>query len=416
MSAAEKTTDEAGEPSWDLSFSAVELKESASLGGDVRIEIAPRTTVLVGKNGAGKSLVLEEIHAALKRAVSQVGTAEPAPAQFACDVDVMPHSAESFSKLRYECRWRPRDEEPEVRDASELPRTTEIDFNVEESCWTSMDRTVSLWRVDDGIVTYDGGDHALIPAGWTMLSWLPSRRSRSQQLVIPGMEHNLPPMAYALTNLFVSVVRVPAGIPRGDSEREELALAYPKFIRSGDRFRGLAHRLISWHEQDRERFDEFVALGSRIGLFEQVEVKLYRDPDTTRAAHKRDFASVLVDHTDFGLLSDGTLRVAEILAWLVFPKLKLLLIEEPETAVHPGLLSKLFAEIDAYSTDRQIVITTQSPQVVSWADPLALRLIERHAGKTSVRSLREDEISRVSAYLNDEGTLGDFVYSGALDG
>jgi predicted ATPase len=41
--------------------------------------------------------------------------------------------------------------------------------------------------------------------------------------------------------------------------------------------------------------------------------------------------------------------------------LKLLLIEEPETAVHPGLLSKLLAEIDAYSGDRPIVLSPQSP-------------------------------------------------------
>ena len=145
-------------------------------------------------------------------------------------------------------------------------------------------------------------------------------------------------------------------------------------------------------------------------------MKVYRDPDGGQAAQTRDIATVLVDGTNFGLLSDGTLRVIEILVWLILPEVNLLLIEEPETAVHPGLLSKLLAEIDAYSTDRQIVLTTQSPQVVSWADPRALRLVERHAGKTSVRSLREDEISRVAAYLNDEGTLGDFVYSGALDG
>ena len=416
MSAAEKTTDEAGEPSWDLSFSAVELKESASLGGDVRLEIAPRTTVLVGKNGAGKSLLLEKMYAALKRATGVVEMADPDPAQFACDVAVKPCQAEISSTLRYDCRWHISDEESDLRDPLALPTATDVDFKVEESCWISGDKDQPLWRVDDGVVTYNNGERGVIAAGRTLLNWAISRRGRSQQLLFPGMEHSLPAITYPLTELLFSVVRVPAGIPRGDSEREELALHYPKFIRTGDRFRGLAHRLVNWHEQDRERFDEFVALGSRIGLFDQVEVKLYRDPGTNRTASRRDFASVLVDGIDFGLLSDGTLRVAEILAWLVFPRLKLLLIEEPETAVHPGLLARLLAEIDAYSIDRQIVLTTQSPNVVSWANPSALRLVERHDGKTSVRSLREDEIGRVSAYLNDEGTLGDFVYSGALDG
>src|SRR5262249_4081231 len=149
---------------------------------------------------------------------------------------------------------------------------------------------------------------------------------------------------------------------------------------------------------------------------EEIRVKLYRDPETVPPSRRRDVASVLVDGTDFGLLSDGTLRVIEILVWLIMPELKLLLIEEPETAVHPGLLAKLLAEIEAYSADSPIVISTQSPQVVSWADPLAIRLVERRSGRTEVRRLRDEEVARLSGYLHDEGTLGDFVYSGALDG
>ena len=414
MSAAEKTTDEAGEPSWDLSFSAVELKESASLGGDVRLEIAPRTTVLVGKNGAGKSLLLEKMHAALRGSSDVLRMAEPDSAYFACEVDGQPQSATTNSiKLRYECRWRRREARPETSRTSALPVTANADLKVEESCSLANDANQLLWRTDDGVVRYGNGGREEIAVGMTLLTWTISRGGRGA--------HLLPAVANDLANLFCSAISVPAGIPRGDGERDYLALPYPTPPRIHDpvetrRIRWLAYTLVHWHETDRALFDEFVALGRRVGLLDDVKVKLYRDPEETRTARSRDFATVLVDGTDFGLLSDGTLRVVEILVWLIFPKRKLLLIEEPETAVHPGLLSKLLAEIDAYSTDRQIVLSTRSPHVVSWADPRALRLVERHAGKTSVRSLREDEIGRVSAYLNDEGTLGDFVYSGALDG
>ena len=414
MSAAEKTTDEAGEPSWDLSFSAVKLKESASLGGDVRLEIAPRTTVLVGKNGAGKSLLLEKMHAALRGSSDVLRMAEPDSAYFACEVDGQPQSATTNSiKLRYECRWRRREARPETSRTSALPVTANADLKVEESCSLANDANQLLWRTDDGVVRYGNGGREEIAVGMTLLTWTISRGGRGA--------HLLPAVANDLANLFCSAISVPAGIPRGDGERDYLALPYPTPPRIHDpvetrRIRWLAYTLVHWHETDRALFDEFVALGRRVGLLDDVKVKLYRDPEETRTARSRDFATVLVDGTDFGLLSDGTLRVVEILVWLIFPKRKLLLIEEPETAVHPGLLSKLLAEIDAYSTDRQIVLSTRSPHVVSWADPRALRLVERHAGKTSVRSLREDEIGRVSAYLNDEGTLGDFVYSGALDG
>ena len=416
MSAAEKTTDEAGETSWDLSFSAVELKESASLGGDVRLEIAPRTTVLVGKNGAGKSLLLDKMYAGIWGAAGVVQAAEPDPAYFACDVEEgVRLTPEKSWKLRYECRWHPRDEEPESGDAAALPTTPGVSLKVEEHCWLPGEPERLLWRVDDGVVTYNNSEQGEIALGRTLLNWTISRGRRG------GREFLFPNMAYPLRELFFKVMRVRAGIPRGDSEREELALPYPEPTRSRNtvearRIRWLAYTLVRWHEEEREQFEELTALARRVGLITEVKVKLYRDPDPKRTNQSRDFASVVVDEIDFGLLSDGTLRVLEILVWLVFPGVKLLLIEEPETAVHPGLLSKLLAEIDAYSHDRQIVLTTQSPNVVSWANPSALRLVERHDGKTSVRSLREDEIGRVSAYLNDEGTLGDFVYSGALDG
>ncbi len=414
MNPAEQTTDEAGEQSRDLSFSAVELKESAALGGDVRLDLAPRTTVLVGKNGAGKSLLLEKMQAAIQAAAGFGQSADLDPAHFACEVDVRRlRPAEKVFTLRYECHWRLREEEQENAEAAALPITADADLKVEEHCWIPGGENPLLWRVDDGVITYNNGERGEMSTGRTLVNWTISRRGRGTFL--------LPVLARPLLDLFSHVTRVSAGIPRGDGEREELALPYPEPNRSrhsveARRIRWLAYTLVRWHQNEHEQFDEFVALSRRIGLLAEVKVKLYRDPDANRTARSRDFASVLVDGTDFGLLSDGTLRVIEILVWLIFPTMKLLLIEEPETAVHPGLLAKLLAEIDAYSGDRQIVLSTQSPHVVSWADPRAIRLVERRAGKTEVRSLREDEIGRVSAYLHDEGTLGDFVYSGALDG
>jgi putative AbiEii toxin of type IV toxin-antitoxin system len=403
---------------WDLSFSAVEVGGSAALGADVRLDLAPRMTVLVGKNGAGKSLLLEKLQAGIFAAFG--APRELDPARFACEVDVRTANVQDAEKLRYECRFRLRDATApdghtaglEGLENSEIGG--EVDIKVEETCRITDPREELLWRVDDGLVTYNTGEHAEIAAGRTLVNWTINRRRRG--------EFVFPNMAYPLRELFSGVIRVPAGVPRGDGEREELALPYPEVYRErarmgpSRRIRRLAYNLIRWHEGDRGRFDELVQLGRRTGLLEEIKVKLYRDPEAGPGAHRRDLASVVVDGTDLGLLSDGTLRVAEILVWLLFPRLKLLLVEEPETAVHPGLLSRLLAEFDAYASDRQIVLSTQSPQVVSWADPLAIRLVERRSMRTEVRRLHENEFGRLSSYLHDEGTLGDFVYSGALDG
>jgi AAA domain, putative AbiEii toxin, Type IV TA system len=413
MNPAEQTTNEADESSWDLSFAAVELKDSAALGADVRLDLNPCTTVLVGKNGAGKSVLLEKMHAGIRGVIGLVQTPEPDPAHLVCEIDAVVRDIPGF-KLRYECRWQSRNE-PEDPEAEALPTTADADLKVEELCWLLRDGDENqlLWRVDDGVVAYNNGERGEIAAGRTLINWTVSRRGRGGFL--------FPAAVHPLFKLFSNVSRVPAGIPRNNNEREELAVPYPQPYRRSNvveprRLRWMIYRLVDWHETAPQRFEEFVELGRRIGLLDDVKVKVYRDPDANSATPRRDLVSVLVDGTDFGLLSDGTLRVAEILIWLILPVLKSLLIEEPETAVHPGLLSKLLAEIDAYSADRQIILSTQSPHVVSWADPSAIRLVERHAGRSVVRSLREDEIGRVSAYLHNEGTLGDFMYSGALDG
>ncbi len=352
------------------------------------------------------------MYAGIFGAVGVVATPDPDPARFACEIDQR-HSPEPL-KLRYECRWRPREAQPEEVEEA-LPRTlaSDPDVRVEESCWYFVPDNHPLWRTDDGVVTYNTGEHAVIPAGRTLLNWALAGRWRGEFL--------FPNMVNPLRDLFWNMVRIPAGIPRGGHERDELVLPYPepsrnRTLMTSHRLRWLAYRLAEWHAEDRARFDELLALGRRVGLLDEVNVKLYRDAEPNRTTHSKSLVSVEVDGTDLGLLSDGTLRVVEILAWLVFPGQPILLIEEPETAVHPGLLSKLLAELDAYSSDRQIVLSTQSPLVVSWADPAAIRLVERRAGRTEVRNLREAEIGRLSGYLHDEGTLGDFVYSGALDG
>ncbi|MFS8069961.1 MAG: hypothetical protein ACMG6S_26655 [Byssovorax sp.] len=203
MSDAEQTTDEADEQSWALSFSAVELKESAALGADVRLDLSPRTTVLVGKNGAGKSLLLEKMFAAFGEAAGFAHTAEPDPAHFACEVDVASRRApEKSFKVRYECSWRRRESRPENSRAA-LPLTNPADLKVEESCWIPGDENQVLWRVDDGIVTVSNGGQEAIFAGTTLLSSALNRGRR---------EFLLPDMAYSLRDLFYSSHQGPAGL------------------------------------------------------------------------------------------------------------------------------------------------------------------------------------------------------------
>src|SRR5277367_4520633 len=83
---------------------AVEVGGWPGLGGRVRLELGERRTVLVGKNGAGKSLLLEGIWEAATAATA-VGlfplfTDEPLPSQFLCEVETP-----ELSPIAYEYTW-----------------------------------------------------------------------------------------------------------------------------------------------------------------------------------------------------------------------------------------------------------------------------------------------------------------------
>ena len=81
-----------------------------------------------------------------------------------------------------------------------------------------------------------------------LLNWTLSRRGRGV--------FQVPRTATPLRDFFLAVGRILAGVPRGDGEREELALPYPAGLfrrtNTGDgwRIRKLASTLANWHGTD----------------------------------------------------------------------------------------------------------------------------------------------------------------------
>lgn len=390
-----------GEPQ-RLRLLSVELGGWPALGGTVLLELGPRRTVLVGRNGAGKSLLLEGLFGARARILR--GALMEGPDQLQCTFE---YEQEQRLQYHYGVEGETADLlEPSfaVHESAEgLPRW-------EERCWNPRDRKV-LWRTASGQVHLPGAPPVLVPT-WS-------------GLLVAGQPKQVPEEAHAIRAFFRNMGMVAAGLPRTTLrvQRRPVFVPPPQSREPHSpseqtRIEHLAHVLLSWRSTDPERFSEFVELGRQMGVWQEVEASTYGRRESSGVfSNSDDFISLLFDGTNIGLLPDGTLRILSILCGLLETRPGgLLLLEEPETGIHPGLLARLLAVLESYSMDCQLLISTQSPQLVSWAAPQEIRLVQRQEGVTRVSSLSEQQIQQLAPYLQERGTLADFIYGGGVDG
>ena len=82
-----------------------------------------------------------------------------------------------------------------------------------------------------------------------------------------------------------------------------------------------------------------------------------------------------LDGVNIGLLSDGTLKSLSILIELISSNpSSTIIIEDPESQIHPAMLAKLLNEIETYTYGQNLIVSTHSPQVVSWTSPEKINL------------------------------------------
>lgn len=362
----------------------IELRGWPVLGRDLALELDDTCTVLVGRNASGKSLILEGLSQGARNVITL-------STEGSWGFAVTLRFGGFEERLTYE--YAVASAGDVSQEAAELRP-----FIVHEKCeWVGPNSTDLVWIINlgDGIVR---GRSDIVPAGVAFPA-------------IGQVEKRRVPEAYFLFKLMRAVRRVSAGVPRDRIQRREnFVLRGSPYRAPGDRRVGqLALTIDRWHQSDESQFKEFVDLARRVGLLRELSV------ETLTSAQRptgNELLDVQIDGVNIGLLSDGTLRVLETLVALLDSKV--LLLEEPETGIHPGLLTKLLAVLESYSADRQIVISTHSPIIVSWAKPHQIRLVERQENVTTVRKLDQDQIETACRHL-DESTLGEFVYGGGVD-
>ncbi len=103
------------------------------------------------------------------------------------------------------------------------------------------------------------------------------------------------------------------------------------------------------------------------------------------------------------LLSDGTINIIALIIALYFEEKQLIIIEEPEKAIHPHLIFKVIELMKSVSEtgNKQIIIATQNPEIVKYAELENLLFVSRNKeGFTTITKTSEKK--EVKLFLENE--------------
>lgn len=110
---------------------------------------------------------------------------------------------------------------------------------------------------------------------------------------------------------------------------------------------------------------------------------------------------------EFPELSLGTRRIIRILASMLFDKNSVTLGEQLEDGIHAGLLWKVISLLRTYCDSNQFILTTHSSIVVNALRPEDVRLVSMKNGETKVHALTAKERRSAESFVKDQGTLAE---------
>ncbi len=162
----------------------------------------------------------------------------------------------------------------------------------------------------------------------------------------------------------------------------------PFHLRSdGGNLAVVLHRMQS---EDPRRYD---VMCEQIGWILPVFVRFEIEED-----HGQVFLQWRARNTDkvmgAHLTSDGSLRFFALMTLLSLPTEQLpnvIFLDEPELGLHPTAIALVAGMIRSLSTERQIVIATQSPLLVNEFDLEEIRVLDLNEGQTHLRTLDSDQ-------------------------
>jgi len=257
-------------------------------------------------------------------------------------------------------------------------------------------------KVDDGF-EIKGNKWITLPKRLVQRSNRLNRLTESDTLVLPNMSIFSPffsRLRHYLTGNFYSIFPNTLRMPQKPSNERQL-------LDHGENFASILRRI----QKNRARFTKLLrALGQVVDGVKDLRVRQVGGYLVTELEH-HDLGSLNVEKKsawfELDQESDGTLRLLGMLAALYQnqPSQALLALEEPENALHPGALAVLSDVLYEASQQNQILVTTQSPDLISRFKADELLVVERTDGISQIGPIDEMQREAVEEQLFTSGDL-----------
>jgi predicted ATPase len=354
--------------------------------GDETVELGA-VTVLVGRNGAGKSSFVDVLR--FVRDALMVGIE---------DAIVMRHG---IGALR---RWAPT-----------RPYDIEVQLRIRHHYVTgTYGFTIASGREGDFRVKHEFGEVARNPGDKLERferrgkEWIELSGTRKGAATGRALDHNT--LALPSIGIFSpSFVRM-----RNLLREMTFYTIFPNTLREpqkpasskrlSDHGENLATVVKSLRSRNRHR-DLVAILNKVVGGIKDIKVEQVGGFLVTQLSHEMNDQQEA--WFDLSQESDGTLRLLGLLVAL-YQRLPVsfVAVEEPELTLHPGAVGVLADVLREAAASKQLLITTQSPDLIARFLAKELRVVERIAGGvTTISPVSEQQTEAINKQLFSAGDL-----------
>lgn len=389
-----------------MNISAIEVR-NYKLCKKARIEIDRGLTALLGKNGAGKTTVLQ--------AISLLNTSTDSTISMNTDRNYRKNEYD-ISTITAEITW---DNKPFSFILEAYFQKDIVSERPKGSKYYLLDHTTGKKY------PYQDFDLFIYTNNYLRPNYI-EKKEISDELknvytIMPKILEYIHNLAYIETSDFL-----------GSSNNEttiEISDRYG-YRHHGSRENGqFLHDLYNLTKDSPKDFIKFKKIASRIGggLVNDLEfkplslpkssVQLYKDGKLATLEEKRRLVVPIFTIGKNKLynnqLSEGTFRALALIFYILNHKAKLIIIEEPELSIHYELLNDLVGLIKDASSQKQVILSTHSEGIIDMLSYKNIAIVSRSDEGVIVKPLSDyptfNNSKTLSDFLDDGGGISDLI-------